>query len=118
MFAGQSDPRARATSSRTGRALTPPSGSSPSSRPGAARRPALQLDVGDSRGYPAFVDAVTSELHRRWQRTRLDYLVNNAGIGLGASIAETTEERHAAVNLQRNGRRGSKPTSGLAQNIG
>jgi NAD(P)-dependent dehydrogenase (short-subunit alcohol dehydrogenase family) len=54
---------------------------------------ALQLDVGDSRGYPAFVDAVTAELHRRWQRTRFDYLVNNAGIGLGASIAETTEEQ-------------------------
>jgi NAD(P)-dependent dehydrogenase (short-subunit alcohol dehydrogenase family) len=54
---------------------------------------ALQLDVGDSRGYPAFADAVKAELQQRWQRTSFDFLVNNAGVGLGASFVETTEEQ-------------------------
>jgi NAD(P)-dependent dehydrogenase (short-subunit alcohol dehydrogenase family) len=52
---------------------------------------ALQLDVGDSASYPAFVDRVKAELARRWQRDRFDYLVNNAGIGIHASVVETTE---------------------------
>lgn len=52
---------------------------------------ALPLDVADSRGYPAFVEAVAAALGRGWQRARFDYLVNNAGIGIHASFAETTE---------------------------
>jgi NAD(P)-dependent dehydrogenase (short-subunit alcohol dehydrogenase family) len=52
---------------------------------------ALQLDVSDSAQYPAFVAAVTAALRQTWQRDRFDYLVNNAGTGLHAMFAETTE---------------------------
>jgi short-subunit dehydrogenase len=34
---------------------------------------------------------VKSVLATTWQRERFDHLVNNAGIGIHASIAETTE---------------------------
>ncbi len=54
---------------------------------------ALALDVADSRGYPAFVEAVVGALRQGWQRERFDYLINNAGIGVHASFAETTEEQ-------------------------
>jgi NAD(P)-dependent dehydrogenase (short-subunit alcohol dehydrogenase family) len=52
---------------------------------------ALPLDVGDSRGFTAFADAVRAELARTWKRDRFDFLVNNAGVGAHASFAETTE---------------------------
>ena len=54
---------------------------------------ALQLDVGVSNSFGAFAARVTAELARIWQRTKFDYLVNNAGIGAHGSIAETTEEQ-------------------------
>lgn len=52
---------------------------------------ALQLDVGDSAAYPAFVARVAEALAGRWQRDRFDFLVNNAGNGVHASLVETTE---------------------------
>jgi len=55
------------------------------------RAVALQLDVGDSTGFAAFADRVKAVLAATWQRERFDHLVNNAGIGIHASIAETTE---------------------------
>jgi NAD(P)-dependent dehydrogenase (short-subunit alcohol dehydrogenase family) len=55
------------------------------------RAVALQLDVGATNGFPAFVKRVRDLLATTWRRERLDYLVNNAGTGLEASIAETTE---------------------------
>jgi NAD(P)-dependent dehydrogenase (short-subunit alcohol dehydrogenase family) len=58
---------------------------------------ALQLDVGDSSQYPAFAEAVRTALAQRWQRDRFDFLVNNAGIGLHASIVETTEAQFDEV---------------------
>ena len=54
---------------------------------------ALQLDVADSRTFAAFADAVKAALAATWQRERFDYLVNNAGVGVHASFAETTEEQ-------------------------
>jgi NAD(P)-dependent dehydrogenase (short-subunit alcohol dehydrogenase family) len=51
---------------------------------------ALPLDVADSASFDAFGNAVAAELERTWGRKQLDFLVNNAGIGLHASIAETT----------------------------
>jgi NAD(P)-dependent dehydrogenase (short-subunit alcohol dehydrogenase family) len=51
---------------------------------------ALQLDVGDVSGFPAFVERVRSTL-RSWGRDSFDHLVNNAGHGEMASFAETTE---------------------------
>jgi NAD(P)-dependent dehydrogenase (short-subunit alcohol dehydrogenase family) len=54
---------------------------------------ALQLDVGDSRSFTAFAERVKAELAGRWGRERFDFLVNNAGMGVHASFAETTEEQ-------------------------
>lgn len=55
------------------------------------RAVALQLDVADTRGFAGFAEAVRAVLASEWQRTQFDYLVNNAGSGVHASIAETTE---------------------------
>jgi NAD(P)-dependent dehydrogenase (short-subunit alcohol dehydrogenase family) len=51
---------------------------------------ALPLDVTDSGSFDAFGKAVAAELDKTWGRTHFDYLVNNAGTGLHASITETT----------------------------
>jgi NAD(P)-dependent dehydrogenase (short-subunit alcohol dehydrogenase family) len=52
---------------------------------------ALPLDVGDSKTFAAFAEQVRAALRTNWQRERFDYLVNNAGTGIYASFAETTE---------------------------
>jgi NAD(P)-dependent dehydrogenase (short-subunit alcohol dehydrogenase family) len=51
---------------------------------------ALPLDVNDNGSFDAFGKAVSAELERTWGRNQFDYLVNNAGTGMHASIAETT----------------------------
>lgn len=56
-----------------------------------ARAVALPLDVGDSSGFAAFAGAVREALRAQWQRETFDYLLNNAGAGVHAAIAETTE---------------------------
>ena len=53
----------------------------------------LPLDVADSRSFGAFAESLKAELSRTWKRDRFDFLVNNAGIGIHASFAETTEEQ-------------------------
>jgi NAD(P)-dependent dehydrogenase (short-subunit alcohol dehydrogenase family) len=58
---------------------------------------ALQLDAGDSATYSAFADSVRSALAKHWKRDRFDFLVNNAGVGLHASIAEVTEAQFDEV---------------------
>lgn len=55
------------------------------------RAAALQLDAGRIASFPAFADAVRGGVLAQWQRERFDYLVNNAGIGIHASLAEMTE---------------------------
>lgn len=55
------------------------------------RAQALPLDVGVSAGFADFAAKVRELLAKHWQRDRFDYLVNNAGIGVHASFAETTE---------------------------
>lgn len=52
---------------------------------------ALQLDVGNSASFAGFAERVTQLLQTRWQRRDFDFLVNNAGIGIHAAFAETTE---------------------------
>jgi len=67
------------------------------------RAVALQLDVADSRNFPALAGQVKEALARVWQREHFDHLVNNAGIGIHASFAETTEEQFdslVAVHLK------------------
>ncbi|MFZ4285108.1 SDR family NAD(P)-dependent oxidoreductase [Variovorax sp. HJSM1_2] len=55
------------------------------------RAVALPLDVGNSNSFAAFAEQVQLALAQHWQRERFDHLVNNAGVGLGASLMETTE---------------------------
>lgn len=51
---------------------------------------ALQLDVADIRGFGAFEKSLRSTLSAVFGTDRLYYLINNAGIGLHASFADTT----------------------------
>lgn len=53
----------------------------------------LQLDVGDSAVFSKFVAEVVQTLSEEFHSDRFDYLVNNAGTGLHASIADTTEQQ-------------------------
>lgn len=55
------------------------------------RATALPLDVGKASTFAAFADQLRAVLKDQWQRDRFDYLVNNAGIGVHANFAETTE---------------------------
>jgi NAD(P)-dependent dehydrogenase (short-subunit alcohol dehydrogenase family) len=55
------------------------------------RAVALQLDVGKVSGFAAFAGQLRKLLQEHWQRDRFDYLVNNAGVGIHASFAETSE---------------------------
>jgi NAD(P)-dependent dehydrogenase (short-subunit alcohol dehydrogenase family) len=65
---------------------------------------ALPLDVADARTFPAFADALRGRLAELWGRDRFNFLVNNAGMGLHAPFAETTEEQFdALVNVHLRG---------------
>jgi NAD(P)-dependent dehydrogenase (short-subunit alcohol dehydrogenase family) len=55
------------------------------------RAVALPLDVANSASFPAFAAQVRAALREHWQRERFDHLVNNAGIGVHAAFADTTE---------------------------
>ncbi|MCK6552750.1 SDR family oxidoreductase [Myxococcota bacterium] len=61
------------------------------------RAVALPLDAADASSFGAFAEAVAGELGRRWGRERFDWLVNNAGIGIHAAFAETTEAQFDAL---------------------
>ncbi len=56
-----------------------------------ARAAALPLDVADCSTFAGFAARVRDLLRDRWQRERFDCLVNNAGIGVRAGFADTTE---------------------------
>jgi NAD(P)-dependent dehydrogenase (short-subunit alcohol dehydrogenase family) len=58
-----------------------------------ARAAALRLDAGDCSSFSGFTSRVREMLGSRWQRERFDFLVNNAGIGIRAGFAETSEEQ-------------------------
>jgi NAD(P)-dependent dehydrogenase (short-subunit alcohol dehydrogenase family) len=53
---------------------------------------ALQLDAGDVSTFPSFAERVREVLRETWQRESFDHLVNNAGHGDVAPIAEMTEQ--------------------------
>lgn len=52
---------------------------------------ALQLDTGDVASFDAFATNLRETLKANWNRETIDYLVNNAGVGLHAPFAEATE---------------------------
>ncbi len=54
---------------------------------------ALQLDVGQSKSFAAFAEAVKDGLKTKWNQDRFDFLINNAGVGAHTPFAETTEEQ-------------------------
>jgi NAD(P)-dependent dehydrogenase (short-subunit alcohol dehydrogenase family) len=54
---------------------------------------ALQLNTADSKTFDGFAARLREVLQLSFNRERFNYLVNNAGIGIDASIAETTEEQ-------------------------
>jgi len=57
------------------------------------RAVALRLDVGAAGSFDAFAGNVRAVLKQVWQRDRFDYLVNNAGGGVYATLADTTEQQ-------------------------
>ncbi len=56
------------------------------------RAAALQLEVADTGAFDGFAERVRGVL-RDWGVDRFQYLVNNAGIGIYANFADTTEEQ-------------------------
>lgn len=64
----------------------------------------LPLDVADCASFAAFVEEVRATLRETFGRDQFDFLVNNAGIGIHASFAETTEEQFdQLMNIQLKG---------------
>ena len=55
------------------------------------RAVALPLDVGKAASFKAFAEQLRASLQQHWQRDQFNYLVNNAGIGIHARFADTTE---------------------------
>jgi NAD(P)-dependent dehydrogenase (short-subunit alcohol dehydrogenase family) len=53
----------------------------------------LQLNVGDSRTFDAFFTQVAAVLSGTFNADKINYIVNNAGIGYYTPFAETTEEQ-------------------------
>ena len=58
---------------------------------------ALQLDVGDVSTFAAFADTLRGSLRDTWDRDTFDNLVNNAGHGDVAPIADTTQAQFDAL---------------------
>ena len=54
---------------------------------------ALQLSAGDTKSFDAFFAQVKTVLKDTFNADKFDFLINNAGIGIHASFAETTEEQ-------------------------
>ncbi|KQO19663.1 SDR family NAD(P)-dependent oxidoreductase [Acidovorax sp. Leaf78] len=68
------------------------------------RAVALPLDVGNVGSFEAFAVQLSQALQSGWQRERIDFLVNNAGMGVHAPFAETTEAQFdALVNVHLKG---------------
>lgn len=56
------------------------------------RAAALQLDVSLIGSFDAFVEQLKTVLRERWETAAIDFLINNAGIGVPQPIAEITED--------------------------
>ena len=55
------------------------------------RAQALPLDVAKSTTFVEFAIRLRDVLSKNWQREKVNFLVNNAGIGIHANFADTTE---------------------------
>jgi NAD(P)-dependent dehydrogenase (short-subunit alcohol dehydrogenase family) len=54
---------------------------------------ALQLDAGNMSTFDSFAERLGDLLKEKWNRGQFDFLINNAGFGINAPIASTTEEQ-------------------------
>jgi NAD(P)-dependent dehydrogenase (short-subunit alcohol dehydrogenase family) len=54
---------------------------------------AIQLNTADTAGLDTFVGHLKGDLKNKFESDHIDFLINNAGIGIAASFAETTEEQ-------------------------
>ncbi len=62
---------------------------------------AIQLNVGDSKSFDGFIKNVSAALKETFGTDKLNFLVNNAGIGIHAGFADTTEEQFdSLLNIQ------------------
>ncbi|MDR3392014.1 MAG: SDR family oxidoreductase [Sulfuriferula sp.] len=62
---------------------------------------ALPLDVADSKSFAEFARQISNTLQQQWGRNQFDFLINNAGIGIHASFADTSEAQFdQLVNIQ------------------
>ena len=57
-----------------------------------AKAVAIQLDTSNTKTFDSFIEKVKQSLQDKWQTEHFDFLVNNAGTGVEASFADTTEE--------------------------
>lgn len=53
---------------------------------------ALQLNTADIKSFDSFFELLKKELSEKFGIQKINYLVNNAGIGINSPFAETTEE--------------------------
>lgn len=58
---------------------------------------AMQLDTSNVSSFAEFSTQLTTHLQQVWQRDQFDFLVNNAGFGIYAALAETTEQQFDAL---------------------
>lgn len=64
----------------------------------------LQLDVSESSSFAAFVERLGDTLQQQFGSQQLDFLVNNAGIGLNVPFSDTSEAQFdQLLNIQLKG---------------
>lgn len=69
-----------------------------------AKSAALPLDVSQISTFADFRQGLEQTLKQQWGRHTLDFLVNNAGIGINAPFAETSEQQFdQLMNIQLKG---------------
>ncbi len=74
---------------------------------------ALALDVSDSKSFDGFAERLKQVLRAKWERDDFNFLVNNAGIGIYAPFAETSEKQFdELMNVQL---KGPNISTGLAR---